>query len=87
MCKNQHNDPWVYKFYSIQFDESRIFFVRLHLKLIYPFCCRYDTVCRTSLVIQVADKSLKCVCRDGRVMHMSYELQELRDLIFCQVQN
>lgn len=45
----------------------------------------YDTVCRTSLVIQVADKSLKCVCRDGRVMHMSYELQELRDLIFCQI--
>lgn len=45
----------------------------------------YDTVCRTSLVVQVGEKSLKCVCRDGRVMHMSYEPQELRDLIFCQV--
>uniref|UniRef100_A0A0V0G9X6 Putative vitamin d3 receptor n=1 Tax=Triatoma dimidiata TaxID=72491 RepID=A0A0V0G9X6_TRIDM len=45
----------------------------------------YDTICRTSLVIQVNEKSLKCVCRDGRVMHMSYEGQELRDLIFCQI--
>lgn len=45
----------------------------------------YDTVCRTSLVVHVGEKSLKCVCRDGRVMHMSYEPQELRDLIFCQV--
>lgn len=45
----------------------------------------YDTVCRTSLVVHVGERSLKCVCRDGRVMHMSYEPQELRDLIFCQV--
>lgn len=45
----------------------------------------YDAVCRTSLVVHVGEKSLKCVCRDGRVMHMSYEPQELRDLIFCQI--
>jgi len=45
----------------------------------------YDSVCRTSMVVHVGEKSLKCVCRDGRVMHMSYEPQELRDLIFCQV--
>ncbi|XP_039285786.1 mediator of RNA polymerase II transcription subunit 17 isoform X1 [Nilaparvata lugens] len=45
----------------------------------------YDTLCRTSLVVHVGQKSLKCVCRDGRVMHMSYEPQELRDLIFCQI--
>ncbi|XP_026463580.1 mediator of RNA polymerase II transcription subunit 17-like [Ctenocephalides felis] len=45
----------------------------------------YDTVCRTSLVVHVGEKSLKCICRDGRVMHMSYEPQELRDLIFCQI--
>lgn len=45
----------------------------------------YDTVYRTSLVVHIGEKSLKCVCRDGRVMHMSYEPQELRDLIFCQV--
>ncbi|XP_012252603.1 mediator of RNA polymerase II transcription subunit 17 [Athalia rosae] len=45
----------------------------------------YDSVCRTSLVVHVGEKSLKCVCRDGRVMHMSYEPQELRDLIFCQI--
>lgn len=45
----------------------------------------YDAVCRTSLIVHVGEKSLKCVCRDGRVMHMSYEPQELRDLIFCQI--
>lgn len=45
----------------------------------------YDAVCRTSLVVHVGEKTLKCICRDGRVRHMSYELQELRDLIFCQI--
>ena len=45
----------------------------------------YDTIHRTSLVVHVGEKSLKCVCRYGRVMHMSYEPQELRDMIFCQV--
>lgn len=45
----------------------------------------YDTLHRTSLFIQVGEKTLKCIGRDGRVMHMSYEPQELRDLIFCQV--
>jgi mediator of RNA polymerase II transcription subunit 17 len=45
----------------------------------------YDAACRTSLVIHVKERSLKCVCRDGRVMIMSYEPQELRDLILCQI--
>ncbi|XP_050542328.1 mediator of RNA polymerase II transcription subunit 17 [Daktulosphaira vitifoliae] len=45
----------------------------------------FDCICRTSLVIHVMKKSLKCICRDGRVMYLSYEPQELRDLIFCQV--
>ncbi|KAK6635996.1 Mediator of RNA polymerase II transcription subunit 17 [Polyplax serrata] len=45
----------------------------------------YDTVCRTSLVVHIGEKTLKCVCRDGRVMHMSYEPQELRDLLYCQI--
>lgn len=45
----------------------------------------YDTVCRTSLLIHVKERSLKCISRDGRVMHMSYEPQELRDLILCQI--
>ncbi|KAG8297922.1 Mediator of RNA polymerase II transcription subunit 17 [Homalodisca vitripennis] len=45
----------------------------------------YDTICRTSLVVHIGEKSLKCVGRDGRVVHMSYETQELRDLIYCQV--
>ncbi|XP_054262891.1 mediator of RNA polymerase II transcription subunit 17-like isoform X2 [Macrosteles quadrilineatus] len=52
---------------------------------IYIVSSGYDSICRTSLVVHVGEKSLKCVCRDGRVMHMSYETQELRDLIFCQI--
>ena len=45
----------------------------------------YDTLQRTVLVVHVGEKTLKCICRDGRVLHMSYEPQELRDLILCQV--
>lgn len=45
----------------------------------------YDANLRTSLVIHVKERSLKCICRDGRIMHMSYEMQELRDLILYQI--
>ncbi|XP_057656069.1 mediator of RNA polymerase II transcription subunit 17 [Diorhabda carinulata] len=45
----------------------------------------YDAVCRTPLIIHVGQKNLKCICRDGKVMNMSYEPQELRDLIFCHI--
>ncbi|XP_055595280.1 mediator of RNA polymerase II transcription subunit 17-like [Uranotaenia lowii] len=45
----------------------------------------YDANLRTSLVIHVKERSLKCICRDGRIMHMSYEMQELRDLILTQI--
>lgn len=45
----------------------------------------YDTIWRTSLVIHVKERSLKAICRDGRVMHLSYEPQELRDLILTQI--
>lgn len=45
----------------------------------------YDTVNRTTMLIHVNERSLKCITRDGKVMHMSYEPQELRDLILCQI--
>ncbi|XP_059476360.1 mediator of RNA polymerase II transcription subunit 17 [Neocloeon triangulifer] len=45
----------------------------------------YDTICRTSLLLRVGEKAIKCITRDGRVVHMSYESQELRDFILCQV--
>ncbi|KAH1026766.1 mediator of RNA polymerase II transcription subunit 17 isoform X1 [Dendroctonus ponderosae] len=45
----------------------------------------YDAVCRTPLVIHVGEKSLKCICRDGKVMNLSYEPQEFRDLIFNHI--
>ena len=45
----------------------------------------FDSVIRTTLVIHVYEKTLKCVCRDGKVMTMSFEPQELRNLILCQI--
>uniref|UniRef100_A0A2P2IC97 Mediator of RNA polymerase II transcription subunit 17-like n=2 Tax=Hirondellea gigas TaxID=1518452 RepID=A0A2P2IC97_9CRUS len=45
----------------------------------------YDSVIRTTLVVHVYERSLRCVCRDGRVMTMSFEPQELRNLLLCQV--
>ncbi|CAG0892759.1 unnamed protein product [Darwinula stevensoni] len=45
----------------------------------------YETLSRTSLVVHVGEKTLKTICRDGRVMNLSYEPQELRDLILCQI--
>ena len=45
----------------------------------------YDSVLRTTLVIHVYEKTLKCVCRDGKVMNMSFEPQELRNLMLCQI--
>lgn len=45
----------------------------------------YETMHRTALLIHVKDRTLKCIGRDGRVMHLSYEPQELRDLILCQI--
>lgn len=45
----------------------------------------FDFMCRTSLMIQVLQKSFRCICKDGKVMNLSYEAQELRDLILCQV--
>lgn len=40
---------------------------------------------KTSLMVQVLQKSFRCICKDGKVMNLSYESQELRDLILCQV--
>ncbi|XP_045616724.1 mediator of RNA polymerase II transcription subunit 17 isoform X1 [Procambarus clarkii] len=45
----------------------------------------YDTVLRTKLVIHIFERTLKCICRDGKIMTMSFEPQELRNLILCQI--
>lgn len=45
----------------------------------------YETICRTPLVIQIEEQNLKAICRDGRVIQLSYEPQELRSLLMCQV--
>ncbi|XP_064484913.1 mediator of RNA polymerase II transcription subunit 17-like isoform X2 [Ornithodoros turicata] len=44
----------------------------------------YEVICRTPLVIQIEEKNLKAICRDGRVINLSYEPQELRYLLMCQ---
>merc|ERR1711973_890162 len=45
----------------------------------------YDTIIRTQLVIHVGEKMLRVICKDGRVLLFSYEPQELRDFILCQI--
>jgi mediator of RNA polymerase II transcription subunit 17 len=40
---------------------------------------------RTPLILHVKEKSLKAILKDGKAIHLSYEPQELRDLIFAQV--
>lgn len=47
----------------------------------------YESLCRTPLVIHIGTKTLKAICRDGRVINMSYEAQELRYLLLNQVIN
>ncbi len=45
----------------------------------------YDTIIKTQLVILVGEKMLRVICKDGRVLNFSYEPQELRDFILCQI--
>ncbi|XP_037089740.1 mediator of RNA polymerase II transcription subunit 17-like [Pollicipes pollicipes] len=45
----------------------------------------YDSVHRTTFLINVLEDSLRCVCRDGRVLTLSYDSSELQYIIFCQV--
>lgn len=45
----------------------------------------YETLCRTPLVVHISSKTLKAILRDGRVINMSYESQELRYLLLNQV--
>jgi mediator of RNA polymerase II transcription subunit 17 len=45
----------------------------------------YDMTARTPLVIHVKEKSLKCILKDGKAIHLSYEPQELRDIILSQI--
>lgn len=45
----------------------------------------YETICRTPLVVHVEEQRVRAVCRDGRVIQLSYEPQELRCLLMAQV--
>jgi len=45
----------------------------------------YDIIIKTQLVIHVGEKMQRVICKDGRVLNFSYEPQELRDFILCQL--
>jgi len=45
----------------------------------------YDTIIKTQLVIHVGENMLRVICKDGRVLNFSYEPQELRDFMLCQI--
>lgn len=45
----------------------------------------YDMTARTPLVIHVKEKCLKCILKDGKAINLSFEPQELRDLVLSQV--
>lgn len=60
-------------------------FLHISHKYILNICELWNFFFRTPLVIHVEEKSLKAICRDGRTMALSYEAQELRYLLMCQV--
>ena len=45
----------------------------------------YDMTTRTPLILHIKEKSLKCILKDGKAIHLTYEPQELRDIILSQV--
>ncbi len=43
--------------------------------------------CRNPLTLYVGTDSIKAIMKDGRVVLLSYEEQELRDFLLCQVRS
>jgi len=41
--------------------------------------------CRTLLVLHIGCDGAKAICKDGRVITLSYDGRELRDLMLSQV--
>ena len=40
---------------------------------------------RTPMALHINIDSITAVCKDGRVIKLTYEEQELKDLVLCQV--
>lgn len=40
---------------------------------------------RTQFVLHIKEKSMKAILKDGKAINLSYEVQELRDLLVCQI--
>ncbi|CAB3362166.1 Hypothetical predicted protein [Cloeon dipterum] len=49
------------------------------------FAQGYDEIYRNLVIIHVYDTYLKCISRDGKVVHLSYESMELKNYILCQI--
>jgi mediator of RNA polymerase II transcription subunit 17 len=45
----------------------------------------HDMLNRSSFLLHVGSHSAKAICKDGRVIALSYDEQQLRDFILCQV--
>ena len=42
-------------------------------------------VLRATVALHIGVDDIKAVCKDGRVVRLSYEVQELKDFFICQV--
>lgn len=58
-----------------------------HLCLVmeFTFFLLFCFVFRTMFSLHVNVDTIQAICRDGRIVTMSYESQQLRDFILCQV--
>jgi mediator of RNA polymerase II transcription subunit 17 len=45
----------------------------------------YELIIRTQLMIQISEKNLKVISKDGKVVTISHEPQELRDFLLSQI--
>lgn len=44
----------------------------------------YETV-RATVALHIGVDDIKAVCKDGRVVNLSYEMEELKDFLICQI--
>ena len=57
---------------------------QIYFGFIYVFIV---IISRTSFLLHISVDSMKAVCKDGRVIEMSCETQELKDFILGQVRD
>jgi len=45
----------------------------------------YELIIRSQMMIQISEKNLKVISKDGKVVTISHEPQELRDFLLGQI--